>query len=153
MAIKKIMSQLALLCFFLPSFAFADIEASNQPQQVIQIHTNFRSIEGKPSWLLILRDVDTGQVLPYLYDIKNNDNYWLAFSLTHKYRVIGSQLKFDAMTTITNFCHLEGGILIRTSMFVTLTGNLTSRSRTSNCHVLRYKQDNFPIVHSEESSS
>ncbi|HSW69158.1 MAG TPA: hypothetical protein VLI69_03225 [Gammaproteobacteria bacterium] len=106
--------------------------------QTIQINTRFHSIIGNPVWLLILRDPDTGIVYPYLYDIKNNDNFWLAFSFGQNYVVTVSNLKFGPFAIINNFCHLENRLLTRKSMIISLTGNLTPAPVTSTCHVITY---------------
>lgn len=112
----------------------------------IQIYTQFHSVIGKPSWLLILRDMDTGQVLPYVYDIRNNNNFWLALPMSHHYRVTVSTLTFGPFAVIHNFCHLQDGVISWRSLNITLKGNLTPIRGTSHCYIQSYKNLPFPLV-------
>jgi len=120
--------------------------ADNEFGQTIQIYTQFRQFYGKPTWLLIVRDVETGLVTPYIFDIQNNQNYWLAFTYGHHYRITVSNLKFGTYGEITNFCGLENGILSEISMYMTLTGVLTPDPNTTKCFVHQYKNASFTIV-------
>ncbi|HLB57200.1 MAG TPA: hypothetical protein VJL60_00110 [Gammaproteobacteria bacterium] len=120
--------------------------ASNLPGQTLQVYTHFREIIGKPSWLLIIRDVNTEQVFPYLFDIRNNDNFWVAFTEGHSYRVTVSNLKFGTDSVINNFCGLENGILSGKSMYITLSGTLSSDRATSKCFVQTYNGMPFTVV-------
>lgn len=106
--------------------------------QTLQINTNFSSIKGNPTWLLIVRDSQTGTVIPYLFDIRNNQNYWVAFTYGRSYQVTASRMQFNAKKTINNFCNLENGVLSGKSMFITLSGKLTTNRDTSKCSVLKY---------------
>lgn len=114
--------------------------------ETIQIYTEFHSVIGKPSWLLILRDMNTGQVLPYLYDIRNNYNFWLALPMSHNYRVTVSTLTWGPFAVIHNFCHLQDGILSWRSLNVTLKGNLTPDRHDSHCYIQSYKNLPFPLI-------
>lgn len=120
--------------------------AGNPFGQTVQINTHFRGIMGKPVWLLVLRDVDSGVVTPYMYDIKNDDNFWLALSFGRNYIITASTLKFGPFAIIHNFCHLENGILSGQSMTVNISGDLTPASVTSKCRVLKYKDTAFNIA-------
>ncbi len=120
--------------------------AQNPFGQALQINTHFRSILGSPTWLLIVRDVDTGVVIPYMFDIRNYDNFWIAFTYGHSYRVTVSTLKFGPFAVIHNFCRLEDGILSRRSMIISLTGNLTPNRFSSRCNVIKYNNIEFPVV-------
>ena len=121
-------------------------QAGDSLGQVIQINTRFHSIAGKPVWLLVLRNVDTGVVMPYLYDVKNNDNFWIALSFGRNYRVTASTLKFGPFAIVRNFCHLENGVLSGKSMIVNITGDLTPNRYSSKCHILKYNDFAFPIA-------
>lgn len=144
MAIKKI-CQISLLCLCLFGIALS-VKAQSSLGQTLQINTHFRSIIGKPTWLLIIRDVDSGQVLPYLFDIRHNDNFWVAVTFERSYRVVVSNLKFGPFAVINNFCGLENGILSGKSMYITLTGMLTPDPDSSACHVLKYSDMPFTVV-------
>lgn len=144
MTIKKICAVFLLSLSTL--LGITAVNAQDPFGQNIQITTNFRSLMGKPTWLLVIRDVQNGQVLPYLYEIKNNDNFWIAFTYGHSYRVVASTLKFGRFAVINNFCHLENGILTGKSMIVTLTGDLTPNRATARCKVLKYSDTAFTIV-------
>jgi hypothetical protein len=141
---KKLCQQ---FLFFLWAFSWlSSAKAQFSLGQTIQIYTHFQTVIGKPTWLLIIRDVSNGQVLPYVFDIRNNDNFWLALTLGHSYRVTVSNLKWGERTVINNFCHLENGVLSGKSMFLTLTGKLTPNPGSSSCHILKYNGLPFTIV-------
>jgi len=119
--------------------------AQNGIGQTIQIYTHLKSILGKPEWLIELRDMNSGRVLPYVYEIRNNDNFWIAFSTEHSYRVVASTLKFGIYASIPNFCHIEDGVLSGKSMFITLYGHITPDPRTSKCFVRVFKNMPFNV--------
>ena len=106
--------------------------------QTLQINTHFTAVYGKPTWLLIIRNMTTGKILPYLYDIRNEDNYWIALTEGQVYRVTVSTLTWGPFAKIHNFCHLENGILIKKSMFITLTGKLSPDTKRFQCHIIPY---------------
>lgn len=137
MNFKRLILSLAASLFTLFFSSFA--AAQNPLGQVIQINTNFKSIAGKPSWLLIIRNEETGQIFPYIFDVKTRDNYWLAFTYGRSYRITASKLTFGPYAVIHNFCKLEDGILSGKSMIISVTGNLTPVSATSNCNVMRFE--------------
>jgi hypothetical protein len=150
MAIKRL-CQVGLLCLslFIPFSSFA-ININNIGQ-VIQISTHLKSIVGKPSWILILRDIYSGRIFTYEYDFVDTRNDWLALTFNGPYRVTLSRLEYYPFAEIDNFCNLESGEINGESMFVRLTGTLTPDERTSNCTVLRYKNATFPIVNGEDN--
>src|SRR5690349_5971957 len=82
--------------------------------QTIQINTRLHSFVGKPSWLLMIRDIDHDQNIPYVYDISRGDNFWMAFTYGHNYLITASTLQFAPyrsdpyrVKVIHNFCNLE----------------------------------------------
>jgi hypothetical protein len=152
MAIKKICQSVLLSTCLI---SMLNVHAQDSPfGQTFQINTRLNSYVGKPSWLLVIRDVQTGQVLPYLYDFNGTDNFWVGFTYAHTYQVTVSELEFGPPNAkIHNFCHLQDGILDRESFTVTLSGDLTPNRRTSSCHVLKYKNFTFPIVDTSASNS
>jgi hypothetical protein len=144
-ALKK----LGLLSFLFLCLTYAlPLSAQDNPLgQTFQINTRLQSFVGKPAWTLIVKDVVTGQVMPYFFPIYESEQFWVNFTFTNAYRIIVSELQFgppDAI--IRNFCHLQDGILDRQSLIITLSGRLTPDRRTSDCHVQRFKQYSFPIV-------
>ncbi len=144
MAIKSIRSGFFFMILWAALSAYAQNDLSQT--QTLQIYTNFKSIWGKPSWLLIIRDVDTGLVSPYLFDIQKNDNFWVAFSYGHNYRITASVLQFPGCAEIKNFCNLENGIISGKSMYMTLSGVLSPNPFMLKCHVMKYADSNFTIV-------
>ena len=125
-------------------------QADDSVGQVLQINTHFRTVYGKPTWLLIVRDVETGLVSPYLFDIHKTDNYWVAFTYGHTYQVTASNLTFGPLAKIKNFCNLESGTLAGQSMTITLTGALAPVKRSYRCHVARYQNMPFTITNQNE---
>ncbi len=137
--------KLCLLWFFL----FCAIARADTPPagQNLQINTYFRSITGTPTWLLIIRDEDTGKVSPYIFDVANKENFWIAFTFGHSYRITASSVKFNPYATLNNFCGLENyGILSGQSLFITVSGSLTPNYRSSKCRVLKYNAMPFPVA-------
>jgi hypothetical protein len=135
--------------------AIAPSYAQDNPfGQTFQINTRLSSYTGKPSWLIIITDVQTGQVIPYLYDITENDSFRVNFTFAHAYRVTASELQFGPPEgSIHNFCHLQNGIYRNESLVINLSGDLTIDGRTSECHVMRYKEYSFPITQNDQSMS
>lgn len=121
--------------------------------QFIQINTRLRSYVGKPTWLLIIRDVDGNQNIPYLFDIRRGDNFWVALTYGKHYLITVSRLQIETYQSrcnhykkyrINDFCHLEsnGRIIRGESMSITLEGDLTPNSASSRCIVIKYA---YPI--------
>jgi hypothetical protein len=145
---KKKLFQIGLTCLTL---LFASLlHAQENIAQTLSIDTHFKTIIGNPVWLLELRDVESGQILPYIFDIKNKNNFWMAFSKEHSYRVKASVLKFGPYKTVNNFCYLEDGILTGKSMFIRISGTLSPDLRRAKCHVTKFYQPHYPIAHTEE---
>ncbi|HEX2548907.1 MAG TPA: hypothetical protein VHM20_03700 [Gammaproteobacteria bacterium] len=146
MEIKKILTMVIVVLnlFFqnISSFALNSLAQT----QTLQIYTHFHNFVGKPTWLLIVRDVETGLVSPYIFDIRNNDNFWVAFTFGHHYKVTTSKVTFGQFAVINNFCGLENGILSGISMYMKLTGSLTPDPKTTKCHVTKYQNSQFTIV-------
>lgn len=146
MAWKKIL----VFCLFFLATPFSHAESMNGFGQTVQIYTHFTKIIGKPTWLLEIYDIDSNQVLPYLFDITEQDNFWVAFSFGRNYRITASTVRFFPFpATIHNFCHLEDGILSGKSLYVTLSGPLTPARQSIQCHVMRYPNTQFTIAPSE----
>lgn len=124
------------------------------PGETIQISTRLRSFVGNPSWLIVIRDLDHGQNIPYLYDIKKGENYWMAFTAGKNYLILASTLRINTHGTrqnrykqyvIHDFCHLEskGRIARHQSLYITVTGDLTSNPNTVDCNVARFTHSEF----------
>lgn len=152
MFIKKLAKFFSALLLLTPLSVAAYDENGNQ---IIQIKTRLHSFIGKPSWLLIIRDVVHGQNIPYLFDFRTGENTWIAFTYSRDYVITVSNLQFSpyshdpyTVRESNNFCHLEsqGRIIHGQSMIITLTGNLTPFGNTYSCIVNSYEDLNFPIV-------
>lgn len=124
--------------------------------QTIQINTGLDAFVGKPSWLLIIRDVDNDRVFPYLYDFRRANNFWLAFTHSRNYLIEASIMQFRTYNRrtnrfrkykITNFCNLEscGRINRGQSMTVSINGFLSPNPDNYNCQVMRYLGPTFSI--------
>lgn len=141
--IKKI----GIAFFFLSLIMFTSfVKARETIAQTLNIYTNFKSIVANPSWLIELRDIESGQVLPYLFEIQENKNFWLAFSKQRSYRIVASILKFGPYVTINNFCCLENGILTGKSMYIRVSGTIAPDLRRTRCRVIQFKQEQFTAV-------
>ena len=143
--LTSLMTSLLACCLpVLPCYAQYD---DGNLGQTIQIYTHFRSIIGKPVWLLIIRDLDHGQVLPYLYEFKSGDNFWLALTHSRNYQITVSSLRFDPRRSkINNFCQLQSGVIRGKSLYITMDGDLRADTSRFNCNVSRYADANFSIA-------
>ena len=121
--------RLLFLCLLLPA-------SSLLAKSVIQIESRLQTIKNYPSWLILLRNVDDGSVVPWQYDFRTP--YWLVFPEGHDYQVIASEMSFNGTQVLHNFCNLQDGILSNKSMQIVLYGNLVPASETLRCHVIRY---------------
>lgn len=128
---------------------FGSLPALAQMGPTVQINTNFKSIEGNPTWLLILRDVDTGRVIPYMYNLTNNDAFYIALAWSHNYRITVSKISWGPCKYIDNFCDLENGVLSGKSVIVRLSGRLTPHRGTATCVVRKYKDLPFTVYNAE----
>lgn len=129
--------------------------------QTIQINTQLTSFVGKPSWLLVIRDLDHGQNIPYIFDFRKGANFWVAMTYGRNYLITASTLQFspyklDPYNTrhIPDFCHLEsnGRVIRGESMSITIGGNLTPRTAGFNCDVTRFPDNQFTVAPAETST-
>lgn len=132
---KKIKLLLALLS----GFIYQACAAQDPFMHTLQINTLFKQVYGKPTWELILRNTETGQVWPYLFDISKRNNSWTAFILARSYRVTVSKLQFGPFGNINNFCGLENLDLSDQSLYLTLTGKLSPVPNTFRCRLMKYR--------------
>lgn len=146
MAKIKNLCQVGLLSFCLLCILPVKAQSENPFGQTLQINTHFNRIVGKPNWLLMIRNVETGEVLPYVYEVRNEDNFWIALTFGRSYRIVASNMQWGSNKIIHNFCHLEDGIITNKSYVITLTGKLSPNQNTSECHVIKYKEYSLPIV-------
>lgn len=120
--------------------------------QTIQINTRLRSFVGKPSWLIIVRDVDHGQNIPYMFDIRTGDNAWVIPTYSNNYLITVSNMQFApyrfypyrmypyTSARINNFCHLESRHIHRNeSLSITIEGKLTPNTNSFSCHVTHFR--------------
>lgn len=148
----------------MPCIIYAQM-AGDGVGQFIQIQTRLHSWVGKPTWLLIIRDIDHNQNLPYLFDVSRGENFWVALTYGKHYLITVSRLQIETYQSrynkykkysINNFCHLEsnGRIIRGESMYITLEGNLTPNSATSRCVITRYVDPGtFTVVSPDNSSN
>jgi hypothetical protein len=126
------------------------VQADDGFGAMLQIYTRLHSFIGKPSWLLVIRDEDHDQVIPYVFDIERGQNVWLAFTYSTHYQIVASTLQIGtyqsngnnyAQYTINDFCHLESGsfVIQGESMYISLEGDLSPDPRTYTCRVSRYR--------------
>ena len=154
MLIKNKLGRLIFMLFCLaPGLIIAD--DGEGYGQTIQIYTRLHTFVGKPSWLLIIRDVDNNENIPYLFDFKSGTNFWVAFTRSRNYLITVSNLQFSPyrrdpyrIKKINNFCQLEtnGRIIRGKSLYITINGDLTPYNDTFTCHVSRYADANFTIA-------
>lgn len=107
----------------------------------IRIYTHIDdTMIGKPSWVIVLRDRDTGITEPYLFDFRKGDNFWIALSPAKQYEVTISNLRFHPFPAeFKNFCGLEKKKLNNQSISLELTGKLTPQRHTLKCKWMQYR--------------
>lgn len=157
MILKKMLARIGLLfasiCWISPLYAGNGADGLGQN---IQISADLSGYTGKPSWLLVVRDVDHNQTIPYVFDFRKNNNFWFVFTYSQNYLITASTLQFSpyhsmpdySQRKIKNFCHLEshGHIMRGESLQITITGKLTPYSDTFKCHVTRIQDPRFNVV-------
>lgn len=131
--------------------------------QTIQIYTRFRSFVGKPSWQITIRDIDHNQNIPYVFDIERGNNFWLLFTYGRNYLITVSDMQISTyrsryndytLDRIKNFCYLEsdGRINRGESLYITITGDLTTNRDSIQCHVSRFENSNFSVAPATQSA-
>lgn len=146
---KKTRLMIGLLTAWMLCTAPSYADRSNNFGQTLKIRTNLHTFVGKPAWLLIIRDIDHNQNIPYLYDFSQGTNYWLTFTFGRNYFITTSELTFNPYgRKIKNFCGLEsrGAIQRSVDMDIHITGDLSPNTDTFECTVMKYHNTNFNIV-------
>lgn len=152
---KKLAIQIWIFLFLCLNTVFA--YADDGLGQTVQITTRLHSFVGKPTWVLIIHDLDHNQNIPYLFDIRKGENFWVAFTYSKNYVITASNLRISTYRSrfnkyrtyeIKNFCHLEshGRINRGESMFVTIKGNLFPCDDSYTCCITKYPDTHFTIV-------
>jgi hypothetical protein len=135
-----------LLAFLFTFSAYAEYYPAGQN---IQIHTQLSAVVGKPRWLLIIRDIDHQQMIPYVFEVQKKDNFWVAATQGKHYLITVSQLQIETYQSSSNrfkkfktnnFCSLEsnGRIHRGDSITVNITGKLSPRPETYHCQINIY---------------
>lgn len=141
-------------------YAQEGVEIDEGLGQTVLITTHLDHFVGLPTLLLIIRDIDDGINIPYLFDIRQGDNAWVAITYGHDYLITASKLtivkyepRYNAYRNfVTNdFCHLQssGRIHRGTSMSVEVTGDLSPNRNLYNCNVTVYPNSNYTVVEPE----
>lgn len=107
----------------------------------IRIYTHLKEgIIAKPTWVLVLRDRETGTTAPYLFDFRQSDHFWQALSPGRQYEITISNLRFHPFPAeFKNFCGLEKKKLNNESISVEITGKLTPKRNTLKCKWMQYQ--------------
>lgn len=145
MLIKKIIAYIILCLTTSISYAQPD-EKIDELGQTIQINTRLHAFIGKPIWTLIIRDIDHGQNIPYIFDIRKGGNHWIALTHGRNYLITASRVQIETYWSrynkyknyrINNFCNLEsnGKIIRGRSMYITIEGILSPYTNTYTCHL------------------
>lgn len=152
---KKTISCIGLLLSLIFISSSSDAQFDDGLGQTVKIYTRLHSFTGKPSWLLIIRDVDHNQNIPYVYDIRRGNNFWFAFTFGRNYLISVSNMQFSPYKRdpfrskrTNNFCNIEsnGRIIHGKSMTIMITGELSPNSNTYTCHVSTYPGGYFTVV-------
>jgi hypothetical protein len=150
MTLKRFLSQIGLLYLCLLGILPAKADSENPFGQTLQINTHLNSLAGKPVWLLMLRNVETGQVLPYTFPLQNFDNFWIALTWGHNYQITVSTLQFEGHKSIENFCHLQTGLVKARSFVINVSGDIIPNRQKYHCQVMKFKEYNFPMANLQD---
>lgn|SRR3990167_8601402 len=151
----KIIISISMFLIFLTTSLLSFAENSDDIGQTIQINTRLHSYVGKPSWLLIIRDIDHNENIPYLFDFKKGENFWVAITGGRNYLITVSTLQFSPYRRnpfrskkIKNFCQLEsqGRIIHDKSFYITISGDLTPNTNSFRCDISSYIDPHFTIA-------
>src|SRR5579862_8512330 len=88
---KKLIINVLVLFFLSINAGLAQSE--DNVLQLINIETHLHSFVGKPSWLLMIRDLDHNENVPYLFEIRRGENFWVAPIASQHYLILASTLK------------------------------------------------------------
>jgi len=105
---------------------------------LIQIEGQLKEIKANPSWFILLRNVDTGSIVPWMLDLQGPFVHWSVFPEGHDYQIIASEMRFNDNTVLHNVCDIEDGIVSGRSLQITLKGQLTPTSDTFDCRKMSW---------------
>lgn len=157
MTLNKWISQLSLMLMCLTTMEVGRALPDDNPfGQTITIDTRFHSFVGNPVWTLIIRDVDHGQNIPYMFNIERGGNHWVIFTYGRNYLVSASNMQIETYQgrynkyknyRMRNFCQMEsnGRILRGESMYITIEGDLSPYTSNFNCNISTYADPNFYV--------
>lgn len=156
---------IAILLCISTTFAYAhpqdiELDGIDGLGQTIEIHTQLHSFIGKPAWTLIIRDLDHGQNIPYLFDFTRGNDHWVVFTYSRNFLISASRLQIETYRSrynkyknyrINDFCNIEsnGRIIRGRSMYITIEGDLSPYSNTYTCNVSSYPDGKYFISKSE----
>jgi hypothetical protein len=112
---------------------------------------------GNLTWLLVIRDIDHNQNIPYVFQVTQGSQFWVALSYGRNYTIVASRMKMAnyhansnrySNNEIKNFCGLEsnGRIIRGESIYVTVEGDLTRNPETYRCHISKYADSNLNLT-------
>jgi hypothetical protein len=158
---KTVIYQLGIWLCLCSLAVSAYAQGENGMGQTIQINTRFHSYTGRPSWTLIIRDIDHEQNIPYVFDITKGTNFWVALTYSRNYLISVSTMQFSPYRRypgntkrIRNFCHLEsnGKIIKGESMYITIEGDLSPNTERFDCHISRFPDNHFTVATPDSDS-
>lgn len=125
--------------------------------QTIQISTALYDVVGFATWTLIIRDIDHGINVPYIFDLYRGEQFFVALTYGYDYQILESKLTlvkykpyYNAYRkfVINNFCHLQtnGRIHHGRSLTVGITGKLSPNTGLYDCHISSFQNDIFTVV-------
>lgn len=151
MFMKQLRIGLSLCCLTASVFA----QGMGGIGQTLQIYTRLDSYIGKPSWIIMIRDVDHNQNIPYVFDFNQENNFWLVMTYSRNYLITASTLQFSPYRSypgntrsIHNFCQLESNGVIQRgeSKYITVTGDLRPNADRYNCSVSSFSDNHFTVT-------
>lgn len=147
----------SIVLFFLSIFASFS-HATIRPYglgQMIQITTSFPHAYHNARWILVIRDVDHHQRIPYSFDMQKGQHQWMVFTYSKHYRILSSTFYADANNKldqpkpvrIKNFCQLKGhnSILSSRSMHIYINGDVLSDPEAAFCQISTYSDNQLAL--------
>lgn len=111
-------------------------EAEALPRNTISMGTQLSQIDDYPTWLIELRNFETGSLVPWQYNFqKYANNQWIVIPEGAEYQITASEIHFLNGAVFYNVCDLEHRTFLHQSIALDLSGQLTPESATLLCRV------------------
>lgn len=120
---KKIL--LLLTTLLLSVNCFADEPATQAIQLVVQL----QELSGNPTYWMVVQNVDTGEVTPFMYPLNQANDEHLFETTGSNYKILALQIQ--SQTGVSTPCQLDQKIVENEATRVIISGSLTQTAQLS----------------------